>query len=68
MPVLKSFLRVLVLLILGFLHVQARLLLSFNLISSVEQAHDFNFCLHFDSGLKVVILRMRVNTRKRQMF
>jgi len=68
MPVLRSFLRVLVLLILGFLHVQARLLLSFNLNSSVEQAHDFNFFLHFYGSLNVVILRMRVNTQIRQMF
>lgn len=50
------------------LHAQARLLLSFNLISSVEQAHDFKFFVHFDGGLNVVILRMRVNRRRRHMF
>jgi hypothetical protein len=38
-----------------FLHVQARLFLSFNLISSVEQAHECKFFLHFDGGLSVVI-------------
>lgn len=65
---IEELFRLLVLLIFFFSHVQARLLLSFNLISSVERAHYLKFVLHFDGVLNAIVLRIHVNRRKRQMF